>query len=171
MDIAYGSKAWIGVLRFAGSSLTAGGMFSWYGPLASLSLHIASMASVKQCMFHPVDNQGQGLVNSSQILRGLRKAKKISRVVSHETEPGNGKPAFRQNISFALCYQESDFDIQGGSGKPVPAGTVNSQKWVKMVFYTHIKFTKILNRPGPYGRLRADRVNSDPYPSRRSGSL
>jgi len=33
-------KAWI-----AGSSLTAGELFFWYGSLARLSLHIASMSS------------------------------------------------------------------------------------------------------------------------------
>jgi len=38
-------KAWICILMIAGSSLTAGGVFVWYGPLASLSLRIASVAS------------------------------------------------------------------------------------------------------------------------------
>jgi len=38
-------KAWISVLRIAGSSLTAGGVLFWHGPLASLSLHIASVGS------------------------------------------------------------------------------------------------------------------------------
>jgi len=38
-------KTWICNLRIAGSSLTADGLFFWYGPLASLSLQIASVAS------------------------------------------------------------------------------------------------------------------------------
>jgi len=38
-------KAWICILRIAGSSHAAGGVFFWYGPLASLSLQIASMGS------------------------------------------------------------------------------------------------------------------------------
>jgi len=35
------SKAWIRILRIAGLSLTAGGVFFWYGPLASLSKLLA----------------------------------------------------------------------------------------------------------------------------------
>ena len=38
-------KAWICNLRIAGSSLIAGGVFFWYGPLASLPLQIASVSS------------------------------------------------------------------------------------------------------------------------------
>jgi len=38
-------KAWICNLRIAGSSLTAGEVLFWYGPLASLSFQIASVDS------------------------------------------------------------------------------------------------------------------------------
>ena len=38
-------KAWISVLRIAGSSFTIGGVFFWHRPLASLSLHMASVGS------------------------------------------------------------------------------------------------------------------------------
>jgi len=37
--------AWIYILRVAKSSLAVGGVFFWYGPLASLSPQIASVAS------------------------------------------------------------------------------------------------------------------------------
>jgi len=38
-------KSWICILRIVGSSLTVGGVFFWYEPLASFSLQMASMAS------------------------------------------------------------------------------------------------------------------------------
>jgi len=38
-------KAWICNLKIAGSSPIAGGVFFWYGPLANLSLQIASVGS------------------------------------------------------------------------------------------------------------------------------
>jgi len=42
------------ILRIAGSSLTADKVFFWYGPLASLSLQIASVASEQ----HGKNNRG-----------------------------------------------------------------------------------------------------------------
>jgi len=45
-------------LRIAGSSPTAGGVFFWYGPLANLSLTIASVGSdhhAKKWRSQPVD--------------------------------------------------------------------------------------------------------------------
>jgi len=51
-------KAWICNLRVAGSSPTAGGVFFWYGPLASLSLQIARVGSdhhTKKWKSLPVD--------------------------------------------------------------------------------------------------------------------
>jgi len=52
-------KAWIRNLRIADSSLTVGGVFDWYRPLASQSLHVASVSSDhhgKKCRFQLVDN-------------------------------------------------------------------------------------------------------------------
>ena len=43
--IAQSVKAWICNLRIADSSLAAGGVFVWYGPLASPSLHVARVGS------------------------------------------------------------------------------------------------------------------------------
>jgi len=53
-------KAWICNLRITASSLTASGVFFWYGPLASLSLQIASVGSDNHDKKMEVPNSGSG---------------------------------------------------------------------------------------------------------------
>jgi len=59
-------KAQICNLIFVGSSLTADGVFFWYGPLASLSLQIDNMASdhYGNKMEVPANEQGSKSVHS-----------------------------------------------------------------------------------------------------------
>jgi len=62
-------KAWICNLRIAGSSLTACGVFFWYGPLESPSLQIASVASDH----HGKNNGGRNRWIRSEIIPWLLK--------------------------------------------------------------------------------------------------
>ena len=63
-------KAWIRNLRIAGSSPTASGVFFWYGPLASLSLQIASVGSGHHTKKMEVPTSGLG----SEPFRGCRRS-------------------------------------------------------------------------------------------------
>jgi len=67
-------KAWICNLRIAGSSPTAGGVFFWYGPLASLSLQIASVGSDHYTKKMEVPTSGLRLKS----LHGCKRATSLS---------------------------------------------------------------------------------------------